>query len=70
MKKQDLAIKVKDHRGRGEEPDVKVHRFSSHQAYLRKMKEVTRQPQAHVTERTRTIIHVQPETQKPLFADG
>jgi hypothetical protein len=69
MKKQDLAIKVKDHRGSGDVPEVTVHRFDDHKAYLQKMKEVTRRPQAHVTERTRTIIHVQPETQKPLFAD-
>ena len=69
MKQQDLAIKVKDHRASGDEPEVTVHRFDDHRQYLRKMKEVTRQPQAHVTERTRTIIHVQPETQRPLFAD-
>jgi len=69
MKKQDLAIKVKDHRGSSSEPDVTVHRFEDHKAYLQKMKEVTSQPQVHITEKTRTIVHVQPETQKPLFAD-
>jgi hypothetical protein len=69
MKQQDLAIKVKDHRSPGEEPDVTVHRFDSHHDYLQKMKEITSQPQAHVTERTRTIVHVQPETQKPLQFD-
>jgi len=69
MTKQDLAIRVKDHRSAGDEPTIKTYRFDDHNAYLQKMKELARQPQAHVSERTRTVLHIQPETQKPLQFD-
>ena len=69
MNTQDLAIRVKDHRTDGDEPEVRTFWFDSHREYLDKMKELTDQPQAHVAERTRTVLHIQPDTQKPLFAD-
>lgn len=64
MTRQNFGIKVRDHRG--EETTVKTLYFEDRHEYQQKINELESEPQAHYTAKTRTIVDLQPATQKPI----
>jgi len=63
--KQQLQIKVFDHREGGDTP-TEIYTFTDHTAYLQKMKELANEPGVDVSEQTASHVHLYPQNQHAL----